>query len=124
MVPPPPTLAQLKLDATYVVVGGFGGLGRAVVSWMATRGAKHIVALSRSGANDAQSRTFLQEMRAQGINVVGKACDVSSMDQLNALLEDLRLKDMPPIRGVVQSAMVLRVWFPLPIPSFPSANPG
>ncbi|KAK0701265.1 hypothetical protein B0H67DRAFT_655916 [Lasiosphaeris hirsuta] len=107
-VPPAPVPAHLKADATYAVVGGFGGLGRAVVLWMASHGARNIIALSRSGAKDQQSLSFIREMGAKGIKVVGKACDVSSKERITNLVQEIERDGMPPIRGIIQSAMVLR----------------
>ena len=40
----------LTSDATYVLIGGTGGLGRSMATWMIGKGAKNIVLLSRSGA--------------------------------------------------------------------------
>ncbi|KAH6632037.1 hypothetical protein F5144DRAFT_620943 [Chaetomium tenue] len=107
-VPPAPIPARLKADATYAVVGGFGGLGRAAVSWMASHGARNIVSLSRSGAKDQDSQTFIQELSAGGINVVGKACDIGSAEQIASLAQELESSGMPPIRGIIQCAMVLK----------------
>jgi len=76
---------------------------------MANHGARNIVALSRSGVKDQQSWSFIQEMNARGVRVVGKACDVSSIEQVKALVEEVASDGMPPIRGIVQAAMVLRV---------------
>nr|UWV21338.1 polyketide synthase 5 [Chaetomium globosum] len=107
-VPPAPIPARLKADATYAVVGGFGGLGRAAVSWMASHGARNIVSLSRSGAKDQDSQSFIQELSAGGINVVGKACDIGSAEQIASLAQELESAGMPPIRGIIQCAMVLK----------------
>ncbi|KAK3292802.1 uncharacterized protein B0H64DRAFT_464367 [Chaetomium fimeti] len=107
-VPPAPIPARLKADATYAVVGGFGGLGRAVLLWMVSHGARYIVALSRSGAKDQESQSFIQEMNAKGVSVVGKACDIASEERVASIPQEIELEGMPPIRGIVQSAMVLK----------------
>lgn len=39
-----------RSDATYLLTGGLGGLGRSVSTWLAERGARHFVFLSRSAA--------------------------------------------------------------------------
>ena len=39
----------LHSSATYVIVGGTGGLGRSIARWMTMKGARYIVLLSRSG---------------------------------------------------------------------------
>ena len=108
-IPPPPAQAQLRADATYAVVGGFGGVGKAIVSWLADHGARNIVALSRSGGRDPQSAAFIRDMQARGVRVVGRACDITSREQLANLARDMGQDGLPPVRGIVQSAMVLRV---------------
>ncbi|KAK4159042.1 reducing polyketide synthase FUB1 [Cladorrhinum sp. PSN259] len=90
-------------DATYVLAGGLGGLGRSMARWFARRGARHLILLSRSGA----ARTLIAELRALGCTVAAPACDVGNRDQLSAALA-ASLATMPPIRGCVQGAMVLR----------------
>lgn len=79
---------------------------------MASHGAHNIVALSRSGGRDEQSQAFIREMNDKGINVVGKACDVTCQEQIQSLVDDIKEAGMPPIRGIIQSAMVLRVSLP------------
>ena len=40
--------------------------------------------------------------------IVVKACDIADQESVNALVEDCA-KTLPPIRGVIHAAMVLRV---------------
>lgn len=75
---------------------------------MADHGARHILSLSRSGNNDLQSLKFIEELRAQGVELLVKKCDVSSLEDV-ARLKDAEQNEFPPIRGIMQSAMVLRV---------------
>ncbi|KAL4915858.1 hypothetical protein BDW62DRAFT_203310 [Aspergillus aurantiobrunneus] len=107
-VPSMPSQAQLREDATYLVVGGLGGLGRSITSWLAEHGAKHIVSLSRSGANNADSLTFIEDIRRQGVNLIAPPCDVASPQAVVSMAQELELSGLPPIRGIVNSAMVLR----------------
>ena len=104
----PPTL---RPDVSYLVVGGLGGLGRCLCEWLVARGAKHLIVMSRNAKNGGR---FLEELvqgaQATGlghINVRSAACDVSESGQLVQSLD--LLQDMPPIRGVIQAAMVLQV---------------
>ncbi|KAF7563745.1 hypothetical protein G7046_g409 [Stylonectria norvegica] len=107
-IPPVPQQAQLKADATYVVVGGFGGLGRAIIAWMADCGARNIVSASRSGAKSKDGQAFIAEMKAKGVVVVARECDVTLEDAVSSLIEKSLTQGLPPIRGVIQSAMVLK----------------
>lgn len=84
---------------------------------MADHGARHILSLSRSGNKDEQSLSFIEELRVKGVELLVKQCDVSSLEDVSRLKQDSGRDEFPPIRGIIQSAMVLRVWlhkFPSP----------
>lgn len=56
-------------DASYLLVGGLGGLGRVVSSWMVEHGARSLVFLSRSAGKTAADQDFITELRSQGCSV-------------------------------------------------------
>ncbi len=92
---------------SYVVVGGFGGIGRALLKWMAGRDARNIIVLSRSGVSSTTATEVVQELERDGIKVATIKCDASSMASLaTALIECART--MPAIRGAINAAMVLQ----------------
>ena len=93
-------------DATYLVTGGLGGFGLATAEWLAAAGARHLALISRSGAASDEARAALDRLRAAGVTVHAAAVDVTQRDQIDALLKALAAT-MPPLRGVVHSAMVL-----------------
>ncbi|KAF2679797.1 KR-domain-containing protein [Lentithecium fluviatile CBS 122367] len=93
-------------EATYVIVGGLGGLGRAIVSWMVSKGAKHFILLSRSGAEPKAGRQLRSGLAEQGVVVAVEKCDASFADQLSEALKK-SLETMPPIRGCINAAMEL-----------------
>ncbi|KAK3321988.1 putative polyketide synthase [Apodospora peruviana] len=97
----------LEEDATYVIAGGLGGLGRSMARWMVGRNAKNLVLLSRSGPRTEQAREFLAELRGQGVRVEAPPCDVTSLQAMKKVFE-VDLKDMPPIKGCIQGSMVRR----------------
>ncbi|GAB1319645.1 hypothetical protein MFIFM68171_09855 [Madurella fahalii] len=95
-------------NASYLIAGGTGGLGREIVRWMADRGAKHIIIASRSGATSDAARELVAELRRRHVNVVAQQCDVSSESSLASMLEECTRSGMPPIRGCINAAMVLQ----------------
>lgn len=104
------SLPKLLPDATYVLVGGFGGLGIRLIRWLASRGARTIVTMSRSGAKSAAAKTCIEEMHGQGVRILAKSCDISSKEALAAVVRDLQDVDgLSPIRGVINAAMALEV---------------
>lgn len=99
--------SALNRDGTHVIIGGTGGLGRSMATWMVKNGARHIVLLSRSGGNNVKVKKLIQKLSGQA-TVVAKACDVADEEQVRRLISDCA-KTLPPICGVVHAAMVLEV---------------
>ncbi|KAL1970796.1 hypothetical protein VTN77DRAFT_2630 [Rasamsonia byssochlamydoides] len=96
-----------KENASYIIVGGLGGLGRSISRWMVDRGAKNVIFLSRSGAANPEAANFVDELRREGVNVVVFACDVSKLSQLAKVVESCA-EQLPPIRGIIHAGMVLQ----------------
>ncbi|KAG4264811.1 hypothetical protein FPRO03_00095 [Fusarium proliferatum] len=94
-------------DSTYLVAGGSGGLGRAIIRWMADRGAKHLIVPSRSGATSEAAAQLVAELASRGVNIVAPKCDVSVREEVAAMLNEC-LCTMPPIKGCINAAMVLQ----------------
>lgn len=106
---PRPSNNLLRADATYLIIGGTGGLGRSMTKWMVSRGAKNIVLLSRRGQVEGAVADLVKDMKIlAGANIAVKACDVAEMDDVTGLIEACSV-EFPPIAGVVHAGMVLRV---------------
>ena len=97
---------QLKADATYLVTGGLSGFGLRTALWLASRGARHLMLMSRTGAPEQQSQDTLLELSQSGVSVQCVACDVTDRNALDRALENLRAGG-PPLRGVVHAAAVI-----------------
>jgi natural product biosynthesis luciferase-like monooxygenase protein len=98
---------QVSADASYLITGGLGALGLATAQWLIDAGARHLVLLGRTGANDDTGRAALAQLSNAGARVTAAAVDVANGDQLSALLEQLRGQNAPPIRGVIHAAGVV-----------------
>lgn len=107
MVPSTKPTYHFDENATYLIAGGLGGLGRTITRWMADRKASNFILLSRSGAKGQDALELLREMKARGVNIAAPACDISSEDALVTVLE--QHGHMPPIKGCIQATMVLKV---------------
>jgi NAD(P)-dependent dehydrogenase (short-subunit alcohol dehydrogenase family) len=106
-----PSSRQNKLlhsNATYILIGGTGGLGRSMARWMVSKGAKNIVLVSRSGSAAGKVKDLIDELALGGANIVVRQCDVVNSNSVENLIAN-ELVGMPEIRGVVHGAMVLHV---------------
>lgn len=99
---------NFRSDATYVIAGGLGGLGRGFARWMVSRGARNLILLSRSGAGGAAAKDLVPKLISQGVFVATPSVDISNLSRLKQEMERLEER-MPPIRGCIQATVALRV---------------
>ncbi|KAL9112432.1 MAG: hypothetical protein Q9227_003274 [Pyrenula ochraceoflavens] len=104
---PSRTQSLFREDASYMLVGGLGGIGRAVARWMINNGARNLIFVNRSGLSRQEARDSVEALENQGAKVWVSACDVTDSEQLSQAVSESSSK-MPPIRGVIHTAMVLR----------------
>ncbi|KAI1133192.1 putative polyketide synthase [Nemania abortiva] len=102
----PKATQLLRADATYVIAGGTGGIGRALVPWMISKGAKNVIMLGRSAKTNDKVRKILEQYEGAGVNVRAIPCDVGSRAELTRATQ--AFADLPKVRGVVHSVMALR----------------
>lgn len=96
-------------NATYVIAGGLGGLGRSIVRWMVDKGARNLILLSRSGTSSSSTAAeFVSALNAQGITVAAPRCDVTSSKEVSAVLEECG-RTMPVVKGCINAANDLQV---------------
>ncbi|KAG8407726.1 Type I Iterative PKS [Metarhizium acridum] len=99
----------LSPDASYLIVGGVGGIGRSVVRWMVDRGAKNLILLSRSAGDGIKTGGFVEEaMQEMCCRIKAISGDVSDAANLALALQECRQDRLPPIRGIVHAAMVVQ----------------
>ncbi len=89
-------------------MGGLGGIGVEMAKWMVQIGARSIVLISRSGMDATGAAEIVDGLRSPGVVVTVRKCDVADKESLSAVLHDCA-QSLPPIRGVIQGAMVLKV---------------
>ena len=112
-----PFPTKLSANATYVVTGGTGALGRGVARYLAERGARHITLLSRRAipprstwphlAQDDPQFPIVETIRRierLGAAVRCAAVDITDAEQVEAWRDDCMQGGGPPIRGIVHAA--------------------
>ena len=95
---------ELDGTASYLLVGGLGGLGRAISVWMVQRGAKNLTFLSRSAGRGKNDADFAREIESMGCTVQLIAGDVVNPDDVARAVNGT----LAPLKGIIQMSMVLR----------------
>ncbi|KAF2999633.1 t1pks [Neopestalotiopsis sp. 37M] len=95
---------QLDPNAGYVIIGGLTGVGREVVRWLARMGAKNLIVISRN-TNLSNAKELANELAEAGAKLIPFGCDIADMGDLERFIGALRV--IMPIRGLIQSALVL-----------------
>ncbi|KVK78869.1 type I polyketide synthase [Burkholderia sp. MSMB1498] len=91
-------------DAAYVVTGATGALGLATARWLAGRGARHLLLISRRGEVGDGVRATCERLRGDGVDVQAVASDVADEASLRGALAAAAR----PIRGVVHCAGIVQ----------------
>ncbi|KAF5490577.1 Highly reducing polyketide synthase FUM1 [Colletotrichum fructicola] len=101
-----PLAKSIKFDpeATYLLTGGLGGLGKSMSTWLVEHGARHLTIISRSAGVSDESKAAIKEIESLGARVVAVAGGVENMDDVKAAIS----ASSKPIKGVFHLAMVLR----------------
>ena len=107
LLQPVPTSKTVAFDpkGSYLLTGGFGGLGKSMATWLVEHGARSLTFLSRSAGTSEDSLMFIKELEKMGCSVAVVAGGADSMDDVQRAVA----ASAAPIRGVFHLAMVLRV---------------
>jgi NAD(P)-dependent dehydrogenase (short-subunit alcohol dehydrogenase family)/acyl carrier protein len=87
---------SMRSDATYVIIGGMGGVGVRVAEDLVAAGARHLVLAGPR----------LREVRIEGAQITTIRCDVADESDVRALMGTLE-SHTPPVRGLFHVAGVL-----------------
>ncbi|ALG08297.1 type I polyketide synthase [Kibdelosporangium phytohabitans] len=82
----------IRPDATYLVTGGLGGIGREVTDWLLASGARHVQLVGRSPAGATDPRTHYQ------------SADVADESAMRGVLAGIEARGWPGVRGVFHAA--------------------
>jgi acyl transferase domain-containing protein/NAD(P)-dependent dehydrogenase (short-subunit alcohol dehydrogenase family)/acyl carrier protein len=96
----------VRTDATYLVTGGLGGLGRRTAHWLADAGARRLVLLGRRGLATPDAAVLVAELRERGAEALVLACDVAERAEVARAVAIANSPDAP-LRGIFHAAGTL-----------------
>lgn len=112
-----PIPPEFKADGSYLITGGFGGLGLLVARWLVERGARRLILLGRntfpersewsaidSGDAIAERIQAVRQLERMGASVHIAGFDISDGAAFAQWLKQYKAEGWPSIRGVFHSA--------------------
>ncbi|TVY91443.1 Reducing polyketide synthase [Lachnellula willkommii] len=99
-------VAKFTSEATYVISGGFGGLGQEIIRWMVDQGARNLIVTSRRGAVEESAKKLVVDLQDGGVKIATPACDITDKKALQNIISSC-LSQMPPVRGCIQASTIL-----------------
>lgn len=98
-----PKILQLNDKASYLLVGGLGGLGRAISTWMIEHGARHLIYLSRNAGSGPDDESFVHELNSMGCQAQLIQGSVTNPEDVTRAVKGATC----PLKGILQMSMVL-----------------
>jgi acyl transferase domain-containing protein/acyl-CoA synthetase (AMP-forming)/AMP-acid ligase II/acyl carrier protein len=93
----------LARDGTYLITGGFGGLGLALAARMVDEGARNLVLVGQDGMSTPERRAAVAALEAAGATITTAAIDVRDAAAVERLLVGID-ESSARLRGIVHAA--------------------
>lgn len=106
-----PNVPTFSRDGSYIVTGGFGGLGGETAKWLAQHGAGRIVLAGRGGADSRGAAELMAQVEALGATAVALKLDLGNSAAAEPVLAEMIAdcdRVASPLRGVFHAAGVTR----------------
>jgi len=97
---------SIDAAASYLVTGGFGGLGKETASWLAEQGAGQVILASRHAGDKESDQLFLQQLENTGCRAIARACDIASLSSVKKLMDEFGNSSYP-LKGIFHTAGVV-----------------
>lgn len=96
----------LQNEGVYVILGGTGGIGMELASYLAFSYHAHVVLVSRSGVKE-QYKNQYQALLANGADIQVIKADITDMDSMQRVMDNIE-QQYGKINGIVHAAIVLK----------------
>ncbi|MFK0294882.1 type I polyketide synthase [Streptomyces sp. NPDC090442] len=97
----PTETARIRPDATYLITGGWGGIGRTLAQWLVRRGATALALAGRRPPHPVPA--WITALRDRGVRVELCATDVADTTAVQRLIDRIA-GELPPLHGVFHAA--------------------
>jgi len=92
-------------DGSVLITGGLGALGRRAAQWLADKGARQIVLVSRGEPNES-THQWIESVEQTGCQVIHEPVDLSIPEDVYQLIGRFG-KDWKPLAGIIHAAGVV-----------------
>jgi acyl transferase domain-containing protein/surfactin synthase thioesterase subunit/NADPH-dependent curcumin reductase CurA/NADP-dependent 3-hydroxy acid dehydrogenase YdfG/aryl carrier-like protein len=96
----------LNPDKTYLVTGGASGFGIELAKWLAEKGARKLVLISRSGPKTEYDNFWIEALQKQGVKLLLPKIDLGSLAEVQDMAAEA--KKLGPIGGLIHGAAILQ----------------
>ena len=90
-------------DASYLITGGYGGLGLILAQHLIDKGAQRLILTGRSGQSE---NPLISEWKSSGMDIILAKADVSEMEDLDRVLIET-MDENKPLAGIFHLAGIL-----------------
>ncbi len=101
-----PEKDEFTTDGTWLITGGLGGLGLRTAKRLVERGVRHLALTSRGEPSEA-ARGQIDELEKRGAKISVLRGDISKLEDAAGIFDEIA-ENMPPLRGIVHAAGMLR----------------
>lgn len=90
-----------------MIIGGLGGLGKAISVWMASCGAQNLILMTRTASQATKAKNLMDTLRAYRCHATIIVGDVAESSDVRRAICSAKY----PIKGVIYGALTLKVSF-------------
>ncbi|KAJ5424596.1 Acyl transferase/acyl hydrolase/lysophospholipase [Penicillium cf. griseofulvum] len=98
------TFPSFRSNGAYLLIGGLGGIGQSVSTWMVEQNVRELIFLSRSAGKSKEDQAFIRELEAQSCRVICVAGNVTNLEDVKEAVSACTR----PLAGVLQMAVDLK----------------